>query len=1524
MTGSKRNGEFGGIAAVAAGHPRRGSVGKVVLFLLPIALAGAGYVVYTGWNEGRPETLWRRAQADLAAGDYEAADKRLESLLQQAPEHREARLALAEAQVAQAKKENERVSYANYPPALENLRSAWELKKDDLDTAEKLLAAYLRSNRLNDGAPVAAEILRQKPEHADALYLSARAALEKRDVARGEGFLARLTRLPGEPRPRTLVLAAMIAHENQKKEEYVAALEQTLSIAADEKEFDDVDLLAIQLLLSASVEHATTPAEANRRAKAALEMLARPVPYGREADAAMLALSIGANIARRLPAAAGSDLEESRTLLERAYTMAGPALKAEPPRPAAFAQAAQILYGLGRNQEADERIQEGLAAAEKANRTPALGTLELHLVAAQQLAAQGRFRSAQTHVEKLLKQRESAGWGHLLAGNIALLEGRYEDSLRHLTDAQRQLGPTLPVKFSLARALMAMKRWERALAFLDALHVDPRTLSPSERHWAEMNLADGLAIHMLQAQARLSLDDSRGAERHLAALEGTRFEPEAIRLQVTYLWNKRRFADAAEMVQSARSRFPENLALARLHALLLARRNQPAAAERVLAGMAERNPDSLAVQIALCQWIISQRRYDEALERIAALKEKFPKKAELQLLEANTLLRADRAEEALQVVQRIEAQSLEEAREVIGVLAAMRLNELDEAAEGLEVLAGSERRNPVTSLLAANLASARGDTEQTIAALEQSMQYSNVRSRVGAFLYRAVLQLAQKEGPAAAEARLNTLLEQYPGERSLMMARVDLQWQQGQRRAAFRTLDSIVAAHPGDAWPAFVKAKMLALDNQRDAAMKLLDELLVRHPAHLEARLLFANLLIQDQPADAVLLLDLGLKIHPDQPQLLLMKAAALAQANKLDEALAVAEGLAQSKPELPQVHELLARLHVAAKQPEAAVEDVKRGVQQMPANADFLRVGMTLLCQLQKFDEAEQAARLAASSGDVALAATEVLMLAERIPQARAWAEMALARAEVERRPLARLLLADIARLEGRAAKDEETRKRLLAEAGEQYALVADGDSPWKLEGAIRLMQLQAFDADEAQEAVKRAEKLREGLDLSTAPLRLIDTLIAVLQRAGQIESHRALIDAVAMQRPDQLQYLMAKAQFAPEQTDFREAVEDFQKLAQENPELPGPSYALAWLWAQRSNPRVALQSLEEALRRDPRFVPALELAIEQHRKLGNHSEVIRYSEALLAQNPQQWEAQIARLEALRQVVLEEEYESAAEEAIEKVQKLAEQQPEDVAVHLALAKLHRLNGELDECEATLRKSLESAPHNVALVGELIDLLITRERREEAEQLAEKLAGDPEAGDVAILLGRLFYKHGLYAAARRAAERKLDHPVLAEQVAAHWLLGDVALAEGKAAGSHDRFLEARDHYRWMLDVQPTHIVAGNNLAWVLVSYLDEPQEALAVAEQVRAGSPVHALHPSFVDTLARSCRKAGKLAEAQTLLEESLFVNPEQVNLRLELVRVLMDAGNPAAARTQLQTVLGLPLDEAEAEEASRLLAELD
>jgi lipopolysaccharide biosynthesis regulator YciM len=116
---------------------------------------------------------------------------------------------------------------------------------------------------------------------------------------------------------------------------------------------------------------------------------------------------------------------------------------------------------------------------------------------------------------------------------------------------------------------------------------------------------------------------------------------------------------------------------------------------------------------------------------------------------------------------------------------------------------------------------------------------------------------------------------------------------------------------------------------------------------------------------------------------------------------------------------------------------------------------------------------------------------------------------------------------------------------------------------------------------------------------------------------------------------------------------------------------------------------------------------------------------------------------------------------------------------------------------------------------------------------------------------------------RRVLEKQLDSE------AAGLVLGDIYL--GRKA-----WQQARDQYAKVFEKHQTNFVAGNNVAWLLATRLNDVSGAYKIVEQIRKGRfsgqpiPGDRLNPEFLDTLGVVCRKLGTpeaLAEMRDVFE---------------------------------------------------------
>jgi len=101
-------------------------------------------------------------------------------------------------------------------------------------------------------------------------------------------------------------------------------------------------------------------------------------------------------------------------------------------------------------------------------------------------------------------------------------------------------------------------------------------------------------------------------------------------------------------------------------------------------------------------------------------------------------------------------------------------------------------------------------------------------------------------------------------------------------------------------------------------------------------------------------------------------------------------------------------------------------------------------------------------------------------------------------------------------------------------------------------------------------------------------------------------------------------------------------------------------------------------------------------------------------------------------------------------------------------------------------------------------------------------------------------------------------------------------------------------------VEPRHLVAGNNLAWLLAQHFDRADEAVRIVEQVRAETEVGKMPAAFIDTMALCYIKAGNADKAKQILQAGLTSYPKDPQLLYRLGMQVVGA-QPTQAKEMLQ-----------------------
>jgi FimV-like protein len=122
-------------------------------------------------------------------------------------------------------------------------------------------------------------------------------------------------------------------------------------------------------------------------------------------------------------------------------------------------------------------------------------------------------------------------------------------------------------------------------------------------------------------------------------------------------------------------------------------------------------------------------------------------------------------------------------------------------------------------------------------------------------------------------------------------------------------------------------------------------------------------------------------------------------------------------------------------------------------------------------------------------------------------------------------------------------------------------------------------------------------------------------------------------------------------------------------------------------------------------------------------------------------------------------------------------------------------------------------------------------------------------------------------------------------------------------------------YQRLLAVDPQSVLALNNLAWLTRE--KDPKQALDYANRGNAIAPAD---PFMMSTFGTLLAENGKPADGEQMLRKAVKLYPDNIQLKLDLGRLLLKIGKPDAAKPYLESVIGQGNDALVAEAKDLLL----
>ena len=438
--------------------------------------------------------------------------------------------------------------------------------------------------------------------------------------------------------------------------------------------------------------------------------------------------------------------------------------------------------------------------------------------------------------------------------------------------------------------------------------------------------------------------------------------------------------------------------------------------------------------------------------------------------------------------------------------------------------------------------------------------------------------------------------------------------------------------------------------------------------------------------------------------------------------------------------------------------------------------------------------------------------------------------------------------------------------------------------------------------------------------------------------DSIRAL-EVILRKNPEDVDGHLLRGQIYLAQRETSAAVDEFQRVLRQEPKSAPAHYQLALARLQAGNVDQAKLELREAKTDAPGFVDAQLLLAELNIRTGNIEPAIEELEATIEKqskvarayvllggaylakkeaikatetyrqfarldpkNPQgpyliglglraQGKNQEARaaftqavsmtpgfVEPLGQLVSLDLGEKRSEDALARVKKQLELNPQSIGLYMLLGRVHLARGEGTQAEAAFLKAIEL---------------------------------NPQLFDPYVALG------GFYAQTKRYEEalEKLEQAkkVNSQNLGVHMLIGMIHEMRKDFPG-------AQTAYEKVLDLNPRFGPAANNLAYLYSEHGGDKEKALQLAQTAKEVLPED---PRISDTLGWILYKRGVYERAVPLLRESAEKLSDNAEVHYHLGMAYLKAGNTQAAKESLSKALKLGDSFSEAEEAKRALANL-
>ena len=766
-----------------------------------------------------------------------------------------------------------------------------------------------------------------------------------------------------------------------------------------------------------------------------------------------------------------------------------------------------------------------------------------------------------------------------------------------------------------------------------------------------------------------------------------------------------------------------------------------------------------------------------------------------------------------------------------------------------------------------------------------------------------LLTCAALQGCGGAQERRARAIErgqQFLTERNFAKARVEF--------------SNALQIEPNDADARYLAAVAAEKSNDLRAAAQGYQGALNVDATHPRALAAMARLYVFSGLAEQSLeLLDKGLAAHPDQPDLLVVRAAARMALGREQEALDDANAVLAAQPNHEYAVALLAGYYRSHDDKPKAVELVANALTTAPDRVDLRSV----LAQLY-VDLGDQARAEAELEKIVDLRPTE---LEHRQRLAAFYAGTGRAeQAEATLRNLIRLQPASVDYKLG-LVNYLAGQKNFDAAEAELVALLKQSPN----DGPLQLAAGQFYETHGLGDDAERVyHDVVTGHKTAPPGLSARNRLAAIRVRQGKVGEAQPLIDEVLAKNPRDNDALVLRATLALAAGRTADAITDLRAVLRDQPDSAPLLRTLARAHAQNNEPDLARENYRHAIEADPANNQVRIEFAEYLSRNGDNADARPFLEAVLKNEPNN----VAALEVLFRVVgAAGDVQTAGDVA----HRVVVAQPDNALGYYLEGLFHESGHDLRAARARYETALEKAPRGSEPLGALARVLIAAGERDTAKRRLESvIATYPDHAVALNLLAEL-------SLSERTFDRASDLAEQAIRVDTRWwipyrtkalaMLGKGASADAKqtyedglkasgnalALGMDLAALYERERqperaievYERLHATNPGSEPLTNNLAMLLTTYRDDGVSQEKAGQLVRGFR--NSTNPAYLNTYGWVRFRQGQVDEAVSYLRRASIAVPDNPVMHYHLGMALLASGESAQARAELEKALASP-----------------